>query len=622
MVAEAAVLSPPGHTDPVGRVADTPDSVRGDPHAAWALAPLIAGQPAFRTGRWIRGKFQYPGSPTRISTALPAAPAAVLVHGTDGSVATLCLDLDTSRAAQAVVDADAERLGALLTECGLRFVHDISPSGGRHLYVPLAGRLPGPEARELVDALARLAPSLDPSPHQNPSTGCIRVPGSVHKRGGHQMLLTPLHTAYDILRRRNAPAGLARLRRALAPELRRGREQAARRTALLNRTPATGPLCSGQAPAAPLRRGWQSPLRAAAVTGLYDTARYPSDSEARMAVLTHLAGCGWTLDQVRGELTGQFPGLAALYQSPRQLEKLLEPEWAKALKWTSDSAGKRSTRKSDTSQPEPTGGAASRASIHQLVNDLENVLYAVLDVRLASLGREGLGLRFLLRAVLAYMRTKETDVLDVGCRTFAAALGKHHGTIARLLPRLAALSDGMVTRIAQARHKNADVYLIALPDRHRDLARELSWRKGKIFGVRPVFRKLGDAAALAYEAIERARDTPTTADIARHAHLSRTTAEKVLTEMAGYGMVHRDTALGWHITHTTSLPRLARRLGVDEDVAAQITLHRHQRAAWHAYLDRHNPTDSPTEAEIDDPERDEYWLPPDDAAMSALWAAA
>jgi hypothetical protein len=538
-------------------------------------------------------------------------------------VATLCLDLDTSKAAQSVVDGDAERLGALLTGCGLRYVHDVSPSGGRHLYVPLAERLPGPQARELVDALARLAPSLDPSPHQNPSTGCIRVPGTLHKRGGHQELVTPLSAAYDILRRRNGTAQLAALRRALAPELRRGREQSDRRAALGHQALVKEGPCGVQAAAAATPRGgWQSPLRATAVTGLYDTVRYPSASEARMAVMTHLAACGWTLEQVRGELTGQFPGLAALYQSPRQLEKLLDREWSKALQRTTDGVGRTSTRKSDTSPTQPTGGQTSAASIHQLVNDLENVLYAVLDDRFAALGREGLSLRFLLRALLGYMRTKETDVLDVGCRTFATALGKHHGTIARLLPRLAALSDGIVTRIAQARHKHADVYLIALPEQHQELARQLTWRKGKIFGIRPVFRKLGDAAALAYEAIERAKDSPTTADIVRHARISRSTAENVLAEMAGYGMIHRDTGQRWHITHTTSLPRLARRLGVDQDVAAQITLHRLQRAAWHAYLDRHNPAHNPTETDIHDPERDEYWMPPDDTSIPALWNAA
>ena len=509
MVAEAALLSPTPTAPPKRRVGNgTIDGSRSV--QVWSLAPLIAGQALYRSGRWVRGKFGYPGAPREITGSLPKAPAAVLVHGADGSVATLCLDLDTSSAAQQVVDGDAERLGALLASCGLRWVEDVSPSGGRHLYVPLAERMDGAEARELVEALARLAPSLDASPHRNPSTGCIRVPGSVHKRGGHQELVTPLSAAYEVLRHRNAPDAIERLCRALAPELRRNREEAARRAR--GDVPRPQPQAHGALPAAMAHSGggWQSPLRAIAETGLYDTARYRSASEARMAVLNHLAACGWTLPQVRGELTGQFPGLAALYQSRSQLERLLEREWAKAIEFTANSAGKRSARKCDTSPTEPTGGAASAASIHQLVNDLENVLYSVLDGRFASQGREGLSLRFLLRAVLGYMRTKETDVLDVGCRTFATALGKHHGTIARLLPRLAALSDGIVTRIAQARHKNADVYLIALPEQHRELARQLTWRKGKIFGIRPIFRKLGDAAALVYEAIERAKGSPTT----------------------------------------------------------------------------------------------------------------
>src|SRR4051794_24090754 len=122
------------------------------PEEAWTLAPLIAGTPTYRLGRWIGGRFQYPRpqNPPRITAALPARAAAVLIHGVDGSVATLCLDLDTSKALQGVVDDDAQRLGILLESCGVRYVADVSPSGGRHLYIPLAERMSGPEARELV----------------------------------------------------------------------------------------------------------------------------------------------------------------------------------------------------------------------------------------------------------------------------------------------------------------------------------------------------------------------------------------------------------------------------------------------------------------------------------------
>jgi len=596
------------------------------PEEAWILAPLIAGQPTYRLGRWIGARFQYPRptTPPKITTALPQRPAAVMIHGTEGSVATLCLDLDTSKALQGVVDSDAERLRSMLGACGVVFVEDFSPSGGRHLYVPLQERLSAPEARELVEALALTAASLDPSPHQNVTDGCIRVPGSAHKFGGHQTLITSLSQAYDILRRRNPAATIVALRAALAPELARNRVLKARQAKAAD-VPRTAAV-----PLLTLTAGSESTLRRIARTGLYDTSRYPSASEARMAVLAHFCACGWTLAQVQNELTGQFPGLAALYGTPTKQARLLATEWAKAQTFTGyrsqKTAGPERRGKdasiNNTSPTELTGGATkpSSAAIHQLVNDLENVLYAVLDHRLKDNGREGLSLRLLIRGLLAYMRTKETELLDVGCRTLAIALGRHHVTIARLLPRLVELSDGIVTKVADARHKAADVYLIQLPAQYQQLARELTWRKGKIHAIRPVFRALGDAAALIYEAIERSRHSPTNADIIRTTGISRSAVENALAEMSALGMIHRD-GRQWRITSATNLGQLAIRLGVKDDVQAQISLHRHQRAVWHAYLDRFLDQ-TITEASLYDTEREEHWLPPDDDTTSYVWEAA
>jgi hypothetical protein len=611
---------------PVPSITDALQAARQvTPDMAWALAPLIAGAPTYRLGRWIGGRFQYPRpqNPPRITAAVPMRPAAVPIHGADGSVATLCLDLDTSKALKGVVDDDAQRLGTLLESCGIRYVADYSPSGGRHLYVPLAERLSGPEARQLVEAMTLMAPSLDPSPHQNVTDGCIRVPGSVHKSGGHQILTTPLAAAYDILRRRNPASAVAALRRAIAPEIRRVGELKDRTAKMAAPTTASGvsPIPFG---------GSQSPLRLAARTGLYDAARYASPSEARIAVLNHFAACGWTLEQVRLELSGQFPGLAALYTNTERRERLLDKEWAEACRWIqktgTPSPGRRNARINDTSPPNPTGGAnrtSSKAAAHQLVNDLENVLYAVLDHRLKERGREGLSLRLLLRAVLGYMRTMETDVLDVGCRTFATALGKHHGTISRLLPLLEQASDGILTKIADARGRNADTYVIQLPQHFEQLARELSWRSGKIHGIRPVFRVLGDVAALVYESIERGRLSPTTAAIVRSTGLSRTAVETALAAMSSYNMIGRRHGQ-WTITAGTSLTALARRLGALDDAAEQISTHRKQRAAWHAWLDR-NLTHELAEYEVDEPDSDLYWIPPSETELDligTLWRAA
>lgn len=584
------------------------------PDESWAaLAPLIAGQPFYRLGRWIGDRFQYPRPTTapKITAALPARPAAVLVHGVDGFVSTLCLDLDTSKALKHVVDQDADAIGRLLTECGLRWVEDFSPSGGRHLYVPLAEPMDGSAARELVEALALLAPSLDPGPHQNITDGCIRVPGSKHKRGGHQTLVTPLSEAYDIMRRRNGADALDRLCLRLAPEMRRNRELKARRVTV-GTIPARFP---SSVP------GSELPLRRTARTGLYDTARYRSPSEARLAVLNHLAACSWSLQQIRMELPGQLAGLAALYGTDAKRERLLESEWTMALSYA-ENLKKPGTNKSrlkdppinDTSLTLTTGGALhplSSAGVHGLVNDLENVLYAVLDHRLKSLGRESQGLRILFRALLGYMRTMETDLLDVGCRTLATALGKHHATIARLLPRLAAQSDGILSKVFEARGRAADSYLVQLPEKYQQLARELTWRKGKIYGLRPVFRALGDPAALVYEHIERARTAPTTAEIIRATGIKETAVTKALGDMAALGMIHR-AGRPWKITAAANLGELAIRLGTADDVTAQIARHRKQRREWHAYLDRHIGEQHVNEADLYDAERDEFWLPPPD----------
>ena len=592
------------------------------------LAPLIAGQPVYRAGRWIGDRFQYPRprTPLQITRAAPKAPAAVLIHGVDGSVRTLCLDLDTSKARKAVVDDDAARLGDLLTRAGLAYVEDFSPSGGRHLYVPLQQSITASEARELVEALAFRAASLDANPHQNVTDGCIRVPGSVHKSGGHQTLVTPLTEAYGILTRRNPPAALAALQKSLVPELYR-LEQMKRRVQA-RAAAATAALRTPETPNGALVHRSDSPLRDVARTGLYDTGRYASDSEARMAVLNHFAACSWTADQVRAGMTGQYAGLAALYGD--KTERLLPIEWAKAQAWTGakplpQRGGKKTAHNYNTSPTQLTGGSPnpSQHAIYQLVNDLENVLYAVLDYRLRNCGRVGISLRFLIRAVLAYMRTNQTNMLDIGCRSFAVALGKDHVTIARLLPVLEKASAGILTRVDRGRGRNADTYFIQLPQEFEQLARDLTWRKGKIHAIRPVFRALGDIPALSYEAIERGRYSPTTTDLARTTGISRRALIDALARMESLQMIRRHHGR-WEVVSTTSLQDLADRLGATDDRQEQITRYRKERAAWHAFLDRHLVPQL-EERELYDWEADEYWLPPLETSeehQQSLWQAA
>jgi len=376
-------------------------------------------------------------------------------------------------------------------------------------------------------------------------------------------------------------------------------------------------------------------LRSVAVTGLYDTDRYATASEARMAVLNHFAGCDWTLDQVRAGITGPYTGLAALYGD--KLDRLLNIEWTKAQAWTatrqpakthSPRTSQRYALISDTSPNHLTGGIPQNrsprtaASLHELVNDLEAILYGVLDWRFKQLGRDGIGLKTLMRSVLGFMRMNEFDIVDVGCRALAVATGSSHETTARLLRVLERESAGILTRVERGRGRNADLYVVQLPPELEQTARTLAWRKGKIYGIRPVFRALGHVSALVYEAIERARYSPTTADLIRAAGISRNTVSEHVARMETLGMIRRHHG-AWQVVATTNLRQLADRLGVTEDCSAQITLYRKQRAAWHAWLDRHLVPQI-AEHELHDVDIDEYWLPPtndDYAHHHTLWDA-
>lgn len=623
------------HAGPESGVTGVPDAGCSAHAQAWAaLAPLIAGAPVMRFATRA-GKYPRPRSaPPLITRALPERPAAVMVHGPDGTVSTLCLDLDTSKALQPVVDADSTAISALLTSCGLRFVADHSPSGGRHIYVPLLDRLAAEDARELVEALATRFPSVDPGPHQNVTEGCIRPPGSWHKTmTGHQVLDTPLTQAYDVLRLRNPATGVAALRRALAASIHQVRARKTTKTttpAPVEARAATrdtySPTAGSRSPENALLRG--SILRGVARTGVYDTARYKSPSEARMAVLNHLIAWQVTLPETQRRLGTDFAGLAALYGTPQRQARLLPQEWANAAAWVAEKKDapvirQRYSNKYDTGHLLTHGGGVnerSGVSVRAEINDLENVLYSVLDQRLAHTGREGITLRFLIRAVIGFARAKDTLLIDVGCRAFALAMGQHHGTIARLLPRLAKHSGGMLAKLKDAHGTRADAYLLALPDQWKDLAAATAWRKGKIYGIRPLFRALGAPAALVYEAIERTRHTPTTAEIVRATGLSRPTVTKELTTLAELSMIERRHG-AWAIVHTTSLRQIADWLGVQDEHETQLRLVKAQRRQWHVYLERFlEPTIR--EEDLYDQEKEEWdpWDPQADGDMR-LWNA-
>ena len=176
-----------------------------DPDANWrALAPLIAGRPAYRVFaagtrkfddcRWWR---------TRVP-ARPAAPAAVLLFDRQSRIQVLAFDFDTKNHPPGLVDHDVALLVRWIHECGGRAVTDRSTSGGRHVYVPLGSdpqRLS--HLKPLFTRLQERLPTLDLYPMSNERQGCITVPGSACREGGFRQLDGTLKDAVAAFRERS-----------------------------------------------------------------------------------------------------------------------------------------------------------------------------------------------------------------------------------------------------------------------------------------------------------------------------------------------------------------------------------------------------------------------------------
>ncbi|REF00629.1 hypothetical protein [Thermomonospora umbrina] len=284
-----------------------------------------------------------------LRAALPDRPATVpTADARTGLGRLLVLDLDASRAPPwaaadraAHVAAVAERIVALIAECGGRALVDVSPSGGRHVYVLWAAPRPHAESRRLVRAFARRFAVVDTSPMET-SDGQIRGPGAPHRSQGGRLtgymtLTCGVREAEEICAQPCGPQVWARLHDEFAAEL-----------AALD-APALEAR-HRDAPAAPLdercepfcaRPGGRTRLRAdleeTARTGRVDSARYPSRSEARQAVLASAAARGWRLEQVRGELAagGAWTAIANWWRD----DALLRAEWTKAIAHTTRVTG-------------------------------------------------------------------------------------------------------------------------------------------------------------------------------------------------------------------------------------------------------------------------------------------
>jgi len=561
--------------------------------AAWrALAPLIAGRPVVRESNNAGRAYPVRGQRS-LTERLPAVPAAVPVYTAAGDTRVLVLDLDTSKADRAAVLRDAAAVRALVAAAGGRLISDESPSGGVHIYIPVADPVPFDEARDFALAMVTRTPTLDPQPMVGMTDGLIRPPGSRHRSGGFQRLHGSLSAAHLILKQPNPATVWTAIKGALAGELAAVRADRLQRDAAALGT--GGPASS--APYVP-RTGGHRELAGdylrIATTGLYNSARYPTPSHARQAVIASAAWAGLQFPHVVSRLhNGTWPGLASFYtryRSPGARRKAVLADWKNAVSWVqkakANDTGVRPVRISPTSKPPThrrTKGTIgiqqdrSAAAEYQFLREWRTSLALVERDRYS--GRTGPAVRMLLRALGEAGMKSGSRYIAFGTRSLDLASGIDHTTVAAHLRMLRNEADPLVYLIQGDRGLLGDLYELRIPDRVAARASRLDWRAGKIHSLRPVFRDLGLPAAFVYEALEQVKFRSTSFDLAKETGMARSTVYEALETLAAFNLVEQRNGR-WSVVASTSLALLAESLGCAEDMAARLATHRVERIAF------------------------------------------
>lgn len=353
---------------------------------------------------------------------LPPTPYAVYVRGKEGRLKTLALDFDAGRGDPA---QDVQAITQLFQEVGIRFIVCRSGSpGGLHIFATFHPWLTPGVVVELAKRLKALAPSLDTSPIQNRRTGAIRSPLAPHRSGGNSTLYQPesITEALSILSSPNPEPLVSDL---LAKFTRPNRSHVnLGRLTLLDR---------------PLSEKTRLLLQFGDQTG-----RYPSRSEAEMAIILGMVNAGWTKDRIRQAAEDPnnrgFPKFRQLLpRSKQQAERYLDQTISKALALAN-------------SNP-PTAS--------QITRELGLIIGAAMDWHPG--GRTAATDRAVLFAHIQAAWMAQSPIHGLSQRQCAELAGiAHHATVARARRRLQIA--GWLSRTNQGGNPSAaDVFALMTP---------------------------------------------------------------------------------------------------------------------------------------------------------------
>ncbi|MEO6701009.1 MAG: hypothetical protein ABI140_10695 [Jatrophihabitantaceae bacterium] len=493
----------------------------------------------------------------------PALPAAVRTYDAAGDTRCVSFDLDCKKkASRATVLRDCERLTGWLAEAGCSFLVDESVSGGRHVYVLLDHALSFAEVAPLARRLRQSGalPSLDPGPLLNMTDGCIRPPGSPHRLGGHQRLITALRQAEAALNRRTSSAAWS----AFVAQL---PEPAETRLDIDLHAPAAG---------ASLDLGPRRPLAetylAIATTGIYPPERYPSPSEARGAVVLHALCYGWSPADITAEVrAGRWPGLAQLYRA--RYSHYREQALAGDIRRAQAHLAENGLQRIHTSAPRSRARGASSTRIH-LRRWTAALNLAIEGGRWES--QKSYSIELVLLALGDAARRTQTIYPAFGVRHLSMGTGTvvEPSSVAKILKALAGEDDPFVLLIESDRGLDPDVYELRIPDAYLEQLPADHELPPAPIGVHPAFSLLPRTAYRLYTRLEAAGEALTPAELAQAASMPLRTVYATVNELDKAGLLRRRAGRAWTLTRR-SLTRYARLNGISTRLNDLV-------AAWRA----------------------------------------
>lgn len=589
-------------------------TVSADPADTWkALAHLIAARPLLRTWNPATDKFD---RTTNLTSRLPRVPAAAYLY-LRGRTQILALDFDTKHNGQRAVDTDFARALTWITECGGVAVTDRSRSGGRHILVPLAlgTSASAEELAPLMRLLESRLPTLDKTPMTNPKTGCITIPGSPCRQGGHRQLDGPITAAHDALTRRSDPALLPRLNvllGALTPSDQARNKTLPSQDALVGTGPHVrlGPRY--------VRIG-DLPDR---ITHYATTGQLPSDnswtshSEARQSVLAHAVLHGHSLATITALVAPGRPwhtGLARAYaRYHHNAQAALSRDVDKALRWAvANSQYFRPVHAQDQKHT-PGGGYGPELHRRWLANATAWIEREFPRHRYRWIG-PAVYQALVVHAVRSGSVVNGVPVVGVGGRSLSIATGLlSETTVWRFLKDTRDRPGSPLVRTRVAQGRQPDYY--ALTTQNPIERRPVVVASTRVEDVHSAWHVIGHRHRRIYELVLH-RGLTNVKDLFAAAHVSPSTGYTTLAALATAGLITR--TCGRVRPGAITLDDIASSHQLAHYRAERIERHRRERAAWNAWLtNRENVRATPPPADppirdflLDepfDPHRDEY----------------